>query len=97
MAEGIIAFLVVIYCVVQAFIKRSKLILFLGAIVFSLQLTQWPFFLPFAATASALGLASLGFCSYDFYKKKDKSFVLYGLIFLYFSVLSLLQLFAHSK
>ena len=95
MTEGIIAFLVVAYCIVQAFVKRSKLVLFLGAIVFSLQLTQWPFFLPFTATASALGLASLTFCSYDFCKKKDKSFLLYGLIFLYFSVLNLLQLFAH--
>ena len=91
MTEGIITFLVVAYCIVQSFVKKSKFVLFLAAIIFSLQLTQWPFFLPSMATASALGLASACFCFYDFYKKREKQLFVYGLVFLYFFILGIMQ------
>jgi hypothetical protein len=96
MTEGIIALLVAVYCFFQAYRKKSKRVFFLAFIIFSLQLTQWPFFLPFGATGCALGAVSACFCFYDSHRKKDKTLIVYALVFLYFSVSSILPLFTHT-
>ena len=92
MAEGIIAYLLVVYCIVWYWKTRKLTVLFLAAILFSFQLPLWPFFLPSnAASVSLAGTAAL-FAFYDFYRKKDRLLLLYGLVLLYFAALYVVEM-----
>lgn len=93
MIEGIIALLFVVYCIFRYIKTRKMPVLFLAAVLLSLQLAHWPFFLPYAASSSCLAGSTALFLFYDFYKKRDRQLLFYGLVLLYFAVISAVEIF----
>jgi hypothetical protein len=75
-----------IYLFYRFYRIRMLRLLFAAFFALALQLHSWPFFLPITVSLGCIGLISCGMCLYAYYRKKEKSFILFSVIFLFFSI-----------
>jgi len=88
MLENIIDLGIIVYLGFKFFQTKKKHFLMLCLMMASLQLSMWPFFLPIQLTGAAIGATFSAFCFYDFHTKKDKHFLTYGFVLLYFAAIN---------
>lgn len=89
--QGLITFIAAGYLLYRSLAKHQLLLFILAAFLLSLQLKRWPLHIPFAISHGVLAGVVAVCCFYDFFKKKDRHFLLYGLVFLYFAFMSIIE------
>ena len=89
--QSVITCILIVYLFYCFFKKKRVVDLFLIAILVSLQLHTWPFFIPRQFCDAGLAVAMAGFSFYDSTKEKSKKSIIYGLVFLYFAIIAAVQ------